>query len=108
MTPVRTHARSRKNGDSTFRTMSAETMKIPEPIIEPATSIVASVRLMALTNSDCGCDGVVSVGAVTLAITLRVWATQQRRLMAGVGTHKYTLGWVPAAGDRGWYRSTTT
>src|SRR5437868_10286178 len=31
--------------------MSAETMKMPEPIIEPATSIVASVSVSALTNS---------------------------------------------------------
>ena len=70
-TPVSTHARRRKKGDSTLRAMSAETMKIPEPIIEPATSMVASVRDIALTNSDCGCDGAASVGAVTLVISLR-------------------------------------
>src|SRR5688572_16239030 len=36
--------------------MLAETMKMPDPIIDPATSIVASVRVIALTNpgSDCG------------------------------------------------------
>ena len=33
-----------------MREMSAETMKMPDPIIDPATSIVASVRLRALTN----------------------------------------------------------
>jgi hypothetical protein len=67
--------------------MSAETMKIPDPIIEPATSIVASVRDMALTNSDCGCAGAGAVGAVTFAITLRGRRqdTRQRRLLeAGV------------------------
>src|SRR5437762_2149096 len=55
MMPVRIHATSRNQGDPTLRPMSAETMKIPDPIIEPATSIVASVSDMALTNSDCGC-----------------------------------------------------
>src|SRR5438105_435226 len=72
MMPVRIHATSRNQGDPTVREMSAETMKIPEPIIEPATSIVASVRVIALTNSDCGCDGATSVGAVTLVIKLQV------------------------------------
>src|SRR5687767_14641409 len=72
MIPVRIHANSRNAGDSTLRAMSAETMKIPEPIIDPATSIVASVSVIALTNSDCGCDGEVSVGAATLAIALQL------------------------------------
>jgi hypothetical protein len=30
--------------------MLAEVMKIPDPTIDPATSIVASVRVIALTN----------------------------------------------------------
>ena len=40
--------------------MSAETMKMPDPIIDPATSIVASVSVIALTNSrdDCGVSAV--------------------------------------------------
>lgn len=49
--PATTHDISSQKGDPTVRLMSAETMKIPEPIIEPATSIVASVRVIALTNS---------------------------------------------------------
>jgi type IV secretory pathway TrbL component len=54
-------------------------MKIPEPIIEPATSIVASIRVIALTNSgfDC-CVGIVDpepvFGAATLVIRLLVIA----------------------------------
>ena len=72
ITPVTTHARSSQNGEPNVRDMLAETIKIPEPIIEPATSIVASVRVIALTNSDCGCDGAASVGAVTLVIKLQV------------------------------------
>jgi hypothetical protein len=50
--------------------MSAETMKIPEPIIEPATSIVASVSVSALTNSRD--DGVSAVGFVLVNALPRV------------------------------------
>jgi hypothetical protein len=47
-------------GDGTPRAMLAEVMKMPDPIIDPATSIVASVRVIAFTKpgldpaSDCG------------------------------------------------------
>src|SRR5690349_24682647 len=51
MNPVTTHARIRSAGDSTSRAISAETMKMPEPIIEPITREVALVRLIPLTNS---------------------------------------------------------
>src|SRR4051812_30611931 len=50
-TPETTHAINSQKGEPMVREMSAETMKIPEPIIEPATSIVASVNVSALTNS---------------------------------------------------------
>jgi hypothetical protein len=42
--------------------MLADTMKIPDPIIDPATSIVPSVRDIALTNPwlDCGVASVVT------------------------------------------------
>jgi hypothetical protein len=49
--------------------MLAEVMKIPDPIIDPATSIVASVRDIALTNpvSDRGPgSGVASVRTAEL------------------------------------------
>src|SRR3954469_4541663 len=98
MTPVNIHATSRKSGETTLRAMSADTMKIPEPIIEPATSIVASVSVMALTNSDCGCDGAASVGAVTLVITLRAWSV---RLWLALGSQNTR---TPA--DRAGVRST--
>src|SRR2546423_3740806 len=61
-TPETTHAISSQKGELTVREMSAETMKMPEPIIEPATSIVASVSVSALTNSRD--DGAVSAVAV--------------------------------------------
>jgi hypothetical protein len=54
MTPVRIHASRSRNGEPTVRAMSAETMKMPDPIIDPATSIVASVRVSAFTKSVCG------------------------------------------------------
>ena len=62
-TPDTTHAISNQNGEFTVREMSAETMKMPEPIIDPATSIVASVSVSALTNSrdDGAVDSAVAV-----------------------------------------------
>src|SRR4051812_27147973 len=79
MTPVTIQAKSSQNGEPRVRDMLAETMKIPEPIIEPATSIVASVRVIALTNSGLACcsgfvdpDG--DFGAATLVIQLLVIA----------------------------------
>src|SRR5256714_9447832 len=62
ITPVTIHAISSQKGEPTVREISAETMKMPDPIIEPATSIVASVSVSALTNSRD--DGAVSAVAV--------------------------------------------
>src|ERR1700693_4179649 len=61
-TPETIHAMSSQNGELTVREISAETIKIPDPIIEPATSIVASVSVSALTNSRD--DGVSAVAVV--------------------------------------------
>src|SRR5436190_2061168 len=63
-TPDTTHAIISQNGEPTVREISAETIKMPDPIIEPATSIVASVSVSALTNSRD--DGAVSAVAVVL------------------------------------------
>jgi hypothetical protein len=38
-------------GEFTSRPISAETMKMPEPIMEPMTSVVALVRPKPLTSS---------------------------------------------------------
>jgi len=54
-TPDTAHTSSKNPGACTSRRISAETMKIPEPIIEPTTSAVASSREIALRNSVCGC-----------------------------------------------------
>ena len=70
MIPESTHARIIQSGDGSPRAMLAETMKIPDPIIEPATSIVASVRVIALTNPVPAC-GVASVVAAELLIQVR-------------------------------------
>ena len=51
MNAVSSQITNSQNGDPTVRPMSADTMKIPDPIIEPATSIVASVNVIARTNS---------------------------------------------------------
>ncbi len=37
-------------GDCVWRAMSAETMKMPEPIMEPITSVVASSRPRPFTR----------------------------------------------------------
>src|SRR5205814_10553098 len=67
-TPETTHARISHKGEPTVREISAETRKMPDPIIEPATSIVASVSVSALTNSRD--DGAVSAVAVVLVNAL--------------------------------------
>src|SRR5881396_757962 len=95
MTPVTIHARRSQSGEPSVRDMLAETMKIPEPIIEPATSIVASVRVIALTNSGFGCCvGIVDAeqvfGAATLVIQLLV--------IARIAIIKLPTGWF--AGSR--------
>src|SRR6266542_677026 len=63
--PATTQASSSHSGEPTVRPMSAETMKMPEPIIDPATSIVASVRVIALTNPRLESFVVVWVSGVT-------------------------------------------
>ena len=51
MIPESPQTSKSKPGLWTCLTMSAETMKIPEPIMEPTTSAVASRRESARTNS---------------------------------------------------------
>jgi hypothetical protein len=69
ITPVITHATTNQNGEGSDLAMSAETMKMPEPIIEPATSMVASVNVMAFTKpegSACALGAVVSAATVLI------------------------------------------
>src|SRR5438309_7755656 len=70
MMPDSTHAIIIQSGDGSPRAMLAETMKMPDPTIDPATSIVASVRVIALTNPVPGC-GVASVETAELLIQVR-------------------------------------
>ena len=51
MRPVTTQAPISNAGDPTSRPISADTMKMPEPIMEPITSMVALVRPSPWTNS---------------------------------------------------------
>src|SRR4029077_14924644 len=48
--PVTMHTTSNHPGDPTWRAMIDDTMKIPEPIIEPATSMVESNKPSPLTS----------------------------------------------------------
>jgi hypothetical protein len=67
-TPDTIQAMRSQKGEVTVREIWAETMKMPDPIIDPATSMVASVRVSALTNSRD--DGVSAVGAVVVVKAL--------------------------------------
>src|SRR5215212_12033630 len=49
-TPASPHAANSQPGEPTSRDDSAEVIKIPEPIIEPTTIIVASSRLKPRTS----------------------------------------------------------
>jgi hypothetical protein len=70
-TPETIHAIRSQKGEFTDRAISAKTMNIPEPIIEPATSIVASVSVKALTNSrDDGSVSAVDVGVVNALLKM--------------------------------------
>src|SRR6185503_10665535 len=54
-TPASAHAASNQPGDPTKRDDSADVMKIPDPIIDPTTIMVASSRLkprMSLRESE--------------------------------------------------------
>ncbi len=47
---VTSHAMISSPGDCTCRATSADTIKMPEPIIEPITSVVADTRPRPLTK----------------------------------------------------------
>src|SRR3982750_2504194 len=87
-TPDATHAISSQKGEPTVREISAETMKMPDPIIEPATSIVASVSVSALTNS----RDDAAVSAVTVVV---VKAGPRKSVSPGVSL-LYSGGEVPS------------
>ena len=55
MNPVTSQAAMRSAGELVRRAISAETIKIPEPIMEPMTSVVALVRPSSLASS-LGCS----------------------------------------------------
>jgi hypothetical protein len=83
-TPDTTQAIRSQKGEFTVREMSAETMNIPEPIIEPATSIVASVSVKALTNSrDDGAVSAVDVVGVNALLKMLGFGRGDRLLYSG-------------------------
>src|SRR6185369_10037550 len=64
-TPARAQAASSQPGEATKRADSAETRKMPEPIIEPTTIMVASSRLRPRTSRRFGSFGAFAGWAVT-------------------------------------------
>jgi hypothetical protein len=73
--PETTHAIRSQKGELTSREISADTMKIPDPIMDPATSIVASVSVNALTNSrdDGAVSAVAAVVVNALPLVIGFW-----------------------------------
>src|SRR5690606_9538560 len=57
-------------GEPTWRAISAETMKMPEPIIEPITIVVASRRPRPLTNPPEVAAGVASASGMGVRIEI--------------------------------------
>ncbi len=65
--PVTSHTTNSQPAEPTWREMSAETMKMPEPIIEPATIMVESSRPRPWTNfASAGGAGVAVAGIICL------------------------------------------
>src|SRR5271156_4542599 len=69
-TPVKNHATSSQPALPIWRDMSAETIKIPEPIITPTTTITESKRPRprAKVESDGGAEGVATGALVVINI----------------------------------------
>src|SRR5690349_19138272 len=80
--PVISHAPMSNAGEPTSREISAETRKIPEPIIEPITSMVELVRPRPLTNSRSVEEGVLAVATLGLVCTLRQFSRHQHDWLA--------------------------
>src|SRR6476646_7383919 len=62
--PVTSHAAISSAGESTSRAISAETRKMPDPIIEPITSMVELVRPRPLTKSRSGASSRATVAGL--------------------------------------------
>src|SRR5471032_1344288 len=62
-----TQASINQSGDGRPRAMLADTMKIPDPIIDPDTNMVASVSDIALTNSLSDSGPTCGVASVVMA-----------------------------------------
>src|SRR5919202_1639057 len=104
MTPVSSHAMRSHIGEPTLRAMLADTMKIPEPIIDPATSIVASVRVIALTNSGCDCGAAEScwrAATVVIQLVRRLRPGQRTARPSGGRPRQNTWAALRLASERG-------
>jgi hypothetical protein len=60
MKPVTHQARISRPGEFASRAISADTMKMPEPIMEPMTSVVALVKPRPFTSSELAAGAVVA------------------------------------------------
>src|ERR1043166_3825499 len=69
--PVTIQTTSNQPGEPTWRAMMDETIKIPEPIIEPATSIVESNNPNPLTSFSSATDASVTALAISNPLNWR-------------------------------------
>src|SRR5438132_11874868 len=86
--PVMIQAISRPPAEPVWRAMSAETMKMPEPIIEPTTIMVESNRLRPRTNpaSVTGGDGVAATSDIFSSPDCRGFFQVSGDLRGRIGT----------------------
>src|SRR5947209_4118726 len=79
--PVISQAPINKAGELTSRAISAETKTIPEPIIDPITSMVELVRPRPLTNSR-SVDGLAEVACAGLVSTVSWFSEEVQELLS--------------------------
>src|SRR6266571_1332979 len=74
--PVTSHTNSSQPGAPTCRVISAETMKMPEPIIDPATIMVESSRPRPWTNFGSAGAAIISVPGMLGAVYFQGYVPQ--------------------------------
>lgn len=77
MTAVTSHAPISSAGDPSRRDISAGTMKMPDPIMEPITIAVAENNPMPCTNW--GCAAVVTSACLEEIVTLQSFLSQMTK-----------------------------
>src|SRR5690242_1712821 len=89
---VTSHAPISSAGESTSRAISADTRKMPEPIIEPITNMVELVRPSPLTNSRSAASSALTItGLASTVIQKQVASCQLPVVSPSVGRPEYNV-----------------